>query len=237
MEQQAVATRAVFVVGASSVGKTTLCKAIVDNLAVEPDRWIKETAREVMRTQGFSRDTTHKVEMQHAIMAAQLNAEERVLTRPRGNGPILLLSDRSAVDPIVYAATSSVDGESKRLRLIQDPAFQATLAFYRESLFFLLQPVLEWLQDDGIRSLEDPWNYNAHLRTTLTELGIPFVEIGEELKDIAERVEIASEVKHAHIEPSGRNRFAAEKLVRFIAGVAKRFGFSAPPCTISGTVP
>lgn len=57
-------------------------------------------------------------------------------------------------------------------------------------LAVLLQPVVEWLEDDGTRSLEDPWNYNAHLRDTLTELGITFIEIGDKAKDIAERVEI-----------------------------------------------
>ena len=65
MGQQPEAQRAVFVVGASSVGKTTLCNAIARELQVEPARWIRETAREVMRTQGFSRDTTHKIMRQH----------------------------------------------------------------------------------------------------------------------------------------------------------------------------
>ena len=133
--QQRGRAKAVFIVGASSVGKSTLCGALAEAFEVVPEIWIKETAREVMRTQGYSRDTTHKVEMQHAILTAQLRAEERALQYRGLHGELLLLSDRSAVDPIVYAATSGVDEESKRSRLIQDPAFQATLPLYRESLF------------------------------------------------------------------------------------------------------
>lgn len=147
MGQRATSQRAIFVVGASSTGKTTLCKATAEALAVEAGRWIRETAREVMRTQGFSRDTTHQVEMQHAIMVAQLKAEAEVRKQPTSHGTILLLSDRSAVDPIVYAATSGVDGEAKRRRLMHDPMFQATLPFYRESLFCMYSMLWHDMRD------------------------------------------------------------------------------------------
>ncbi|GJE97877.1 AAA domain-containing protein [Phanerochaete sordida] len=190
MNLQPTRQRAVYIVGASSVGKTTLCNAIAESLQVDPAVWVKEVAREVMRTTTFSRETIDQVEMQHAIMTAQLAAEARARAAPPHHGPVLLLSDRSAVDPIVYAATSGADGAAKRQRLLHDPAFEATLAFYRDALFFLLQPVPAWLEDDGIRSLEDPWNYNAHLRATLTELGIPLIEIGEDVKDLDQRVDI-----------------------------------------------
>ena len=42
--------------------------------------------------------------------------------------------------------------------------------------------------DDGIRSLEDPLRYNEVLIATLHELGIRFVEMGESIRDINERV-------------------------------------------------
>lgn len=128
--------RAVFIVGASSVGKTTLCRALAEALGVEDSRHIREVARHVMKTQGFTRDDTHEYTMQHAIMTAQLEAEKSILKQAVGPGGIILLSDRSAVDPIVYAATADVeDSTSNFSRLLSDTAFQATLPFYRQSLF------------------------------------------------------------------------------------------------------
>ena len=204
------AERAIFVVGASSVGKTTLCKALASSLEVEPHRHIAEIARHVMNDSGFTREHVHLYEMQHAIMTAQLKAEQTILHDQSSHGSILLLSDRSAVDPIVYAAIAEAQSsKGNALRLRCDASFQSILPFYRKALFgtcrifcdgstaytrslctiVVLQPVAEWLKDDGIRSLEDPWNYNIHLCSTLTELGIPFVEISAEMRDLTDRVE------------------------------------------------
>lgn len=67
----------------------------------------------------------------------------------------------------------------------------ATVERNRVAYFFqvVLKPVAEWIQDDGVRSLEDPWKYNGKLIETLKALRIPFVQIGERMKDIQARVE------------------------------------------------
>lgn len=58
------------------------------------------------------------------------------------------------------------------------------------------------MEDDGIRSLEDPWNYNAQLCATLTELGIPFIEIGDNVRDMLERVEMVERhLPPMYVEP------------------------------------
>lgn len=57
----------------------------------------------------------------------------------------------------------------------------------------ILQPVAEWLEDDGVRSLEDPWKYNIRLREMLTTLDIPFEEIAETTKDLSRRVDLVIE--------------------------------------------
>lgn len=127
---------AIFILGPSSSGKTTLCNALAERLALGPDKFVKEVARTVMKTNGFTRDDCHKYEMQHAIMAAQLKAEAAVLSRAGTGGGITLLSDRSAVDPIVYAATSGrEDSEVIQRKLRDDAAFNAIVPFYRRSLF------------------------------------------------------------------------------------------------------
>ena len=204
--------QAIYVVGASSVGKTTLCKALASDLSIKSERWIREVARDVMRTQGYNRDRTHELAMQLAIMTAQLEAEKSALERTGIEGDVALLSDRSAVDPAVYAETSAMggDGVEKRVCLLNSPEFQAALPRYRESLFgrslhdgcrthmdlievvrsVILQPVPDWLVDDGVRSLEDPWIYNRRLCSTLQELDIPYIEIGESVRDLSERVKL-----------------------------------------------
>ncbi|KAI0343648.1 hypothetical protein BDW22DRAFT_1356136 [Trametopsis cervina] len=191
----------VFVVGPSSSGKTTLCNAIAAKLHLDPRRHIKEVARDVMRTQGFSRHTVKTYEMQHAIMVAQLREEMRVLAMPPdGSTQLQMLSDRSAVDPVVYASTSGTpEAEIMRRRLMLEPDFLREVLWYREALFVVLSPVPEWLEDDGIRSLDDPSSYHTTLCNLLTELNIPFIQIDEEMKDLTERVLFVE--NHLHIIP------------------------------------
>ena len=136
---QDIEPRAVFVLGASSSGKTTLCNALAQDLQLETELYIREVARNVMKTQGFSRKHTHLYEMQEAIMLAQLQAE-RSAAGYTGDGvrrvDILLLSDRSAIDPVVYAATSGTpDAQDMQHRLLETPSLQQNMAFYRRSLF------------------------------------------------------------------------------------------------------
>ncbi|OSX61367.1 hypothetical protein POSPLADRAFT_1046788 [Postia placenta MAD-698-R-SB12] len=184
--------RAVFILGPSSSGKTTLCNALVEDLGLDRSRYVTEVARNVMKTHGFTRHDTDTFEMQHTIMMAQLRAEEAVLKRYSENidFPLDILSDRSAIDPAVYAGTSTAAGAAERQkRLLNDPAFRAVLPLYQKSTF-----VQDWFEDDGVRSLEDPRVYNTHLFAVMEELGIPFVCIGEERKDIRDRVDFVREL-------------------------------------------
>ncbi|KAI0666962.1 AAA domain-containing protein, partial [Trametes maxima] len=184
--------KAIYVLGPSSSGKTTLCEALASELKVHPPQYIKEVARTVMRTHGFTRDDVDTYKMQYAIMHAQLKAEkhaESSLTEAKDSiqVPPIVLSDRSAIDPIVYSGTSAAeDAIDRRRKLLDDTALRAVLPGYRNSLF---EPVIEWFSDDGVRSLQDPWRYNEVLFSTLAELGIPYLLIGKETIDLRERVE------------------------------------------------
>jgi len=183
--------QSVFVLGPSSSGKTMLCDALFQALKLKPAGYIKEIARKVMNDTGFSRADTATYEMQAAIMFAQLKAEVDVLNHASVGDEqgLLLLSDRSAVDPIIYASTANTPTAAEnRERLLEDSAFQAVLPLYRQSLVIVLKPVQEWMFDDGVRSLEDPRKYNKVLTQTLKMLRIRYVEIGEEMKVLEERV-------------------------------------------------
>ncbi|KAI0063599.1 hypothetical protein BV25DRAFT_1854021 [Artomyces pyxidatus] len=181
---------AIYVVGPSSTGKTTLCNALAARLGLSSEVYITEVARKVMRERGFTRDDVGKVEMQRAIMEAQLAYDEsaRIYAGGRG-GAGVVLSDRSAVDAVVYAELND-DGETGAMArtLIASPPFQAALPAYRHSLFVLLQPVAEWLVDDGVRSLEDGWRCHEAFRVMLSNLDIPHIELDGTSRWLEERV-------------------------------------------------
>lgn len=99
-----------------------------------------------MREGNFSREDVGTYEMQAAIMQAQLRAEEDVMRNwneecpeggTEGDFNLKLLSDRSAVDPIVYA--SLADGSAAfqmSRRLLENPALQQILPVYRQHSLF-----------------------------------------------------------------------------------------------------
>lgn len=179
--------RAIYVVGPSSSGKTTLCKALAARLQIPEGRFVHEVARGVMKSTGFSRSTVHQLDMQRAILVAQVAAEERAL-QTTSEVPILLC-DRSAVDPLVYAALGFADGEQRQHELLNTPEFQAVLDRYRASLFVLLAPIAEWVVDDGVRSLERPLDYLQTFRSTLKRLGLSARELGRDVLDLDARLD------------------------------------------------
>ncbi|KAA1476796.1 hypothetical protein DENSPDRAFT_785522 [Dentipellis sp. KUC8613] len=170
--------RAIYIVGPSSTGKTTLCRALAAHLGLPRAQHITEVARADVGT----------LAMQRAIMHAQLAEDARARI---GNARGIVLSDRSAVDAVVYAALADAadhDGGSRSRTLLAAPELQAALPAYRASTFVLLAPVAEWLVDDGVRSLEDGWACFGEFRRMLGELGIPFVELGSSCRWLEERV-------------------------------------------------
>jgi predicted ATPase len=213
----------IFVVGASSTGKTTLCRALEKQLKTGGATvfHVTEVARTVMREQGFSRETVGTLAMQRAILQAQIAAEEKALQKimgPDGSSEVdrpstvVLLCDRCAVDPVVYA-TMKINGDEVS-DLKNDPSFKravlrygghshspgaespgqvsppATYSTTLRPVVILMGGVKEWQgQDDGVRSLYDPFEVTNYFRSTLGQLGIPYKELGEDIKVLSERVE------------------------------------------------
>ncbi|KIJ15188.1 hypothetical protein PAXINDRAFT_115204 [Paxillus involutus ATCC 200175] len=180
-----------YVIGPSSTGKTTLCNAVAESLKLPTWCYITEVARQVMRTQGYTRTDVGTIEMQKAIMLAQLERETQACERVGGGNERLILSDRSGIDPIVYAVLTAKDelqAHHKKSLLVGQPTFQSTLHRYRKARFLLLNPVPEWLVDDGVRSLEQHDRCMVVYREILAELGIQYNEMGAEMKELSERV-------------------------------------------------
>ncbi|KNZ72228.1 hypothetical protein J132_04138, partial [Termitomyces sp. J132] len=168
-----------------STGKTTLVGALALKLGLNFPAVVKEVARNIMMTQGFSRDDVNSLKMQHAILVAQLEREKEGRECP------IQICDRSAVDPIVYAVLTSNTAEEARIRrnfLVNSPMFQAALEVYRQSTFLLLAPIPEWLVDDGVRLIEKQNQYFGVFKTELQRLGINFRIIGQDMRSQEERV-------------------------------------------------
>ncbi|CAE6400905.1 unnamed protein product [Rhizoctonia solani] len=179
-----------YIVGPSSTGKTTLCRALASRLQLSPSQHISEVARTVMRSSSFTRDHVDKLEMQKAIMHAQIttenNARNQAVAKDSSDASFLLC-DRSAIDPLVYAALSATEGSGAKV-LVESDEMQTILPIYRRAIFVLLHPVKEWFEDDGIRSLADPSGYPLTYKHYLSRFEIKYYEIDSSLKDLDERV-------------------------------------------------
>ncbi|KAE9396456.1 hypothetical protein BT96DRAFT_860948 [Gymnopus androsaceus JB14] len=187
--------KAIYIVGPSSTGKTTLCNALAAQLGLPFDMHITEVARTVMKEQGFTRADVHSLAMQHAIVKAQaardLEARQKSVAEYSALGRPVLLSDRSAVDAVVYSALSELTAKSGNTKfLVSSPDFQNVLSFYSSSssTFVLLRPIRDWLVDDGVRSLDDGEHCYDMFVKILKELGIRFIELGQDCRWLEERV-------------------------------------------------
>ena len=78
------------------------------------------------------------------------------------------------------------------------PEFQTALRQYREGTFVF---VPELFVDDGARSMDSQGQTLEAFRGVLKELEIPYLELGEEIKDLQARVAFAK----ALIKPNGTN--------------------------------
>lgn len=141
-----------------------------------------------MQRTGFNRGTVDKLEMQQAILEAHLDRELQL--RRKG---IPILSDRSGLDPIVYALTTAnnlEERESRRRHLVAVEGFTEALADYQSTenaVVVLLMPVKEWLVDDGVRSLEDGEVCAEEFQMLMKILEIQFHKLGGEMKDLEDR--------------------------------------------------
>ncbi|KAF7292108.1 hypothetical protein MIND_01237500 [Mycena indigotica] len=180
-------SKRIYIVGPSSTGKSTLCGAIAARWGLTPKQHITEVARTVIKQLGLSRDHISNLEMQKAIMLAHLQKENE------SDQQKILLCDRSAVDPVVYSVFTSKDKDTANERkraLVTLPEFQTAIEGYRNSLFILLTPVSEWIVDDGFRHVGNEVDVTKIFQETLHELGIHYVEIGEETQKLEDRVNL-----------------------------------------------
>ncbi|KAJ3528073.1 hypothetical protein NMY22_g9550 [Coprinellus aureogranulatus] len=170
--------KVIYIIGPSSTGKTTLCGALAKRLGLESAAYVREVARRIMLEKGYSRDTVANLQMQIDIMEAHIRDEEMALAVSD-----VVVCDRSAMDPIVYAiltSSSPSEKEARQAKLIGSKSFQTALARYKESgiVIVLLAPVGDWLVDDGIRLTENQEECMAVFQQLLEDLDLPYRVLG-----------------------------------------------------------
>jgi nicotinamide riboside kinase len=185
---------AVFLVGPSSAGKTTLCYAIIDDLKSSSTNevvFIEEVARKVITTKDLPRYDLGDLRRQQQIVSAQLIEETEALSKLAGGAGKILIGDRSAVDSIAYGGLSDPPElqHSKRKALVESNEFQTMLRYYRSEsvLFILMDQVREWFVDDGRVNIIDDPTY-PHFKEIMIALGVQFIEMGPEMKNLEDRV-------------------------------------------------
>lgn len=147
----------IYIVGAQCTGKTTLVNALADhfkdpenrihqNSRIPEPALIKEVARGVLQRHHFTAfDITSSAEralqLQELILEAQHEAEMI--------GDRWFISDRSGVDPIVYAGVYvSKDASSN---MLSNAISNDLCSRMRKGLVFICQFNRDWLHDDGVR--------------------------------------------------------------------------------------
>lgn len=139
----------IYIIGTQCTGKTTLVNALFNAFHGQRNdiviHRIPEVVRTVLRETGIMRnditnDPWKALELQKLILRAQYEAE----SKQSGN---LVLSDRSGIDALVYAARYGPPGSREMLENTRE--WQYSPSRMMQSLVVLCSPHREWLVDDG----------------------------------------------------------------------------------------
>jgi nicotinamide riboside kinase len=196
----------IFIIGAQCTGKTTLLNALKNHytreqLVTQPTI-ISEVARTVIKDLNFDREDIvaspdQSFVLQKAILQAQYK-NEAVLS---DTTTAWYISDRSGIDPIVYAQYYA--GVEKAKELLASPQWAFLERQMKAGLVILCEAGVHWLADDGTRLMpkdRTDWiAFDQAFRALLDERGIRYVVIPRHVTDISDR---ATAVVDAH--QSGR---------------------------------
>ena len=190
--------RNIYIIGAQCTGKTTLLENLKNHYAQEQPNIISEVARGVIKELNFERENivdspSQSFRLQKAILQAQFERE----TLFRDTTTSWYISDRSGIDPIVYARYYV--GVEKADELLTSPYWTYLEQQMKASLVVLCEAGVHWLTDDGIRLMpkdEDDWiTFGKAFHTLLEERNVRYIVIPNNLTEINDR---AAAVVEAH---------------------------------------
>ncbi|KAE9986509.1 hypothetical protein EG328_005395 [Venturia inaequalis] len=186
--------RNTYVIGAQCTGKSTLVNALDGHVKATdptPPAIIKEVARTVLQRYNYSADDIRAspdraLQLQKLILEAQHEAE----SQHKGN---LFISDRSGIDPVVYARIFV--GEEAARDMMASQTWRDVEHNMRSARILVCEPVPAWLHDDGVRlmptDIDELNSLHQSFCQLLQELGMDFTVAPKEMTDINERVKLA----------------------------------------------
>lgn len=145
-------TPAIYIVGAQCSGKTTLAVALREYFSSDPSlpavTLLTEAARDILKRHHFTRKDIREsrnrcMELQKLILEGQFTEERKIMHNS------MLISDRSGIDPIVYAAKYGCDAGTKLL--LASLEWHELRGRMASSVVVVCEPVEDWLKDDGVR--------------------------------------------------------------------------------------
>ena len=182
--------RNIFIIGPHCTGKTTLVLKLEeimssDDISASRPAIIHEVVRHVMNTESFSVDdfgTERWIQLQQCTLTTQADTEEQLQDR-------WFISDRSILDPIVYA---QLRGNSLG-DLRETETFRASVKRMQDGLVILCEAGRRaWLSSDSVRTSFDnvrQWEaMTEQFKTLLAEECIPYCVLPCVFASIEERV-------------------------------------------------
>ncbi|PYI35250.1 hypothetical protein BP00DRAFT_334626 [Aspergillus indologenus CBS 114.80] len=197
--------RNIYLVGAHCTGKTTLVEGLRAHLSpnlvselygenAECPAIVDELVRNIMRTDGFTasdvRHPTKGLELQTRTMLAQHQAEVNL-------GNKWFISDRSGIDPIVYAEVFLGRPEAEKLAEMKE--WHVLREKMKKAYVIVCEPEnASWLSTDRVRvacnDVEEWRSIARAFRTALQNHGIPYVTIPVGMEDLGKRVQFVEEL-------------------------------------------
>ncbi|ROT42966.1 hypothetical protein SODALDRAFT_327131 [Sodiomyces alkalinus F11] len=188
----------IYIVGPQCTGKTTLVNAVEKdprlqnetNTTLPQPRIIKEVARCVLQKYHFTaadiRDDPERcLGLQELILCAQHESETSALREAPW-----LVSDRSGVDPIVYALMHV--GAWAAGKMLESDAWKSLRGRMATSLVILCEPSADWLLDDGVRLMPldmEEWTETFRtFRALLEREGVEYHVVPSVMSGLEERV-------------------------------------------------
>ncbi|KAI0517331.1 AAA domain-containing protein [Xylaria bambusicola] len=187
----------IYIIGSQCTGKTTLVNALCEYFQHHPiasaksPTAIKEVARSVLEAHGFDRGDIRNsqdraLELQRLIIEAQSKAERSQLETGSW-----FISDRSAVDPIIYAR--KYVSEKAATALASSPQWLEMSHRMAKSLVIVCEAGVDWLTDDGVRLMPldtTEWQQtHAEFCAVLDGVGLIYHVLPARIKDMDERVQ------------------------------------------------
>jgi predicted ATPase len=189
----------VYITGAQCTGKSTLVRelkvafhGISQQLEIDEPALISEVARTVLAehpiaTEDIRASPSRSLELQTLILDAQVAVERNALCQSSW-----FISDRSGIDPIVYARRYT--GQESSAMMMESAAWLESRSRMEQSLIVVCEAGVDWLEDDGVRlmpqSLDDWMEFHHLFCSILNEAGLYFFVIPRGMKSITERVQL-----------------------------------------------